>query len=207
MNTEMIDLSKVEQGRIAEASFAELEAYLCQEKNKWFIDEMKPLINTNPITPLSIDRLITEGWIVEMYYSQSGITGTCNQETKTITLFGSTNKYKRKPYSRDMTLMHEIVHAHYPCLNSQITSTGERFKTNKLGEPMTELIARQIRTDSEILRASVLWFDLKPYVYDRASYIAFVLMNPPGQKLFPFTYNCLGEIEMKIDADTEQQPL
>jgi len=65
MNTEMIDLSNVEQGLITQASFAELEAYLSLEKNKWFIDEMKPLIEANPITPHSIDRLITDGWVVE----------------------------------------------------------------------------------------------------------------------------------------------
>ncbi|MBW2986152.1 hypothetical protein KY333_02165 [Candidatus Woesearchaeota archaeon] len=186
---------------ITEASFAELEAYLSLERNRWFIDDMWPLIEANPITPHSIDRLITDGWAVEKDEKKLFRRGQCDFDTKLITLYGNTEEYRRKPYSRDVTLMHEVVHAHYPRLNSQTTTTGEKFITSKIGETMTEWIARQIRTVPEVLRASVLWFDLKPYVYDRASYVAFVAMNPPGQKLFPFTYNCIGEIELALDAD------
>jgi hypothetical protein len=190
---------------ITRASFAELEAYLSLEKNKWFIDEMKPLIEANPVTPHSIDRLITEGWVVEKDEKKLFRRGQCCFDDKRITLYGDTKEYRRKPYSRDVTLMHEVVHAHYPRLNSQKTPTGEIFETDEIGEPLTEWMARQLRAEPDVLRASVLWFDLEPHVYDRASYIAFVMMNPPGQKLFPFTYNCLGEIELARNGDQEHE--
>ena len=197
----MSEENNVEQGLIAEASFAELDRYVRQEKYRGYVDQIWPLIDANPITPHSIDRLITEGWIAEMDDAKIGRGGKCDHEKKLITLFGSDAQYERKPYSRDMTLIHELAHAHYPSLNSQMTPTGERVITDKIGEAMTEWIARQIRTEPEVLRAAVLWFDLEPYVYDRASYIAFVVMNHPGQKLFPFTYNCIGEIELARETD------
>jgi hypothetical protein len=200
MNIEMSEENNVEQGLITRASFAELDRYVGQDKYKGYLDQIWPFIDASPITPRSIDGLILDGWVVEREEKKLLRSGKCDRETKTITLFGSTEQFERRPYSRDVTLIHELVHAHYAFLNSHITD-GKNAIEDKIGEPMTEWMARQLRATPDILQAAVLGFDLEPYVYDRASYVAFVVMNPPGQKLFPFTYEFIGDIELALDAD------
>lgn len=71
---------------------------------------------------------------------------------------------------------------------------------------LIEWHSRKLRADPALLRAAVQKFGLKPEVYDKSSAIAFEY--PPEQLVFPFTAECLAELETFMEyPPTQQKPL
>jgi hypothetical protein len=113
-----------------------------------------------PITTDSIDSLIEDGWVVkteqDTTYSRPWLTEIGLQ-------------YGLRGFERDRALFHEIVHA---WLGKEASDNMlARFRDDN--NTIVEHLARQLRANPEILRHSVLAFNLEPEIYDSVSHQAF----------------------------------
>lgn len=134
-------------------------------------------LRDKPVTPQSIRELFIRGWRVN---TSSFVTdGKCMYSIEEITINNNLS-----PFHRDVTLCHEIVHAHYPETANEPSDFYNACKKDHLErEFITEWEARRLRSNPHILRALARQFDgkdshdyvFKPFIYDRATFLAFGL--------------------------------
>lgn len=131
----------------------------------------------NPITPHSIEELFKNGWQIRT--SSFVKYGECDSAGKEITLNGNLT-----PLARDVTICHEITHAHYPDSCREPNELYNLCKADHLQrEFVTEWEARRLRANPRILRAiagqlggtSDKDYSFQPIIYDRATFLAFGL--------------------------------
>lgn len=113
-----------------------------------------------PITKDSIDSLIGDSWVVrteqETTYSRPWL--------REIGL-----EYGLNGFERDRALFHEMVHAR---LGEEASdSMPARFRDDN--NTIVEYLARQLRQNPDILRHSIVAFNLEPQIYDSVSHQAF----------------------------------
>ena len=143
------------------------------------------MICDNPLHESSIDMLVLDGWkinLIPQLEDNNVKHGACLLEEKEIEIvegFGV--------YDRDKTLFHELIHAWYNYfgdplndINSWKVSNDVKDRCLKNGA-IVEWLSRKKRATSSLLRHAVHSFQLKPEIYDVASYYAFVKDSPPDQ--------------------------
>ena len=89
-----------------------------------------------------------------------------------------------KPHQRDITLFHELAHLRHPILLSSRTDTRMTPFGEYGREIIVEYLGRKARADPELLRHTVVSFELEPKIYDKASYVAFTGIK--GQQCLSF---------------------
>ncbi len=121
-------------------------------------------IEDRPLNCESIYELIGSGWKIR--HANYIINGSyCYSHDKEIVL-----EKDIKYFERDINLFHEIAHAWYgEPLNDGFAIIN--YRRSKF--IIAEYLARQSRVNKYLLRSAVLAFNLKPYVYDLVSYLAF----------------------------------
>jgi len=124
------------------------------------------LLKEKPITAQSIEGLARDGWkVIPEAFAWS--SGAADAIAKKIWVSEPT------AYQRDKTLFHEIAHACYgEEIADSMTFIPER-QIRQENNAIAEWIGRQSRSQPRLLRHTLLAFDLKPEVYDWASYLAF----------------------------------
>lgn len=157
------------------AGWNELDAYINSLRETQPSRMVWGTIRDKKLSINSIDQLIKDGW--EVWELELDATlGLCLDRIKKIFL-----KRNLEGYKRDKTLFHELVHAWYGDELKDVDGTYA-----KENNAIVEWLARQFRADTGLLRHAILSFDLRPYIYDRASHESFY----PGQLSFQFVrYN------------------
>lgn len=113
-----------------------------------------------PMTTDSIDSLIGDGWVVKTEQEDTYSKPWLNE----IGL-----EYGLNGFARDRALFHEIAHA----LLGEEASDNLLARFRDDNNTIVEYLARQLRANPEILRHSVLAFNLEPEIYDSVSHQAF----------------------------------
>ncbi len=97
-------------------------------------------------------------------------------------------------YDRDVTLMHELIHALYEDGSNILYDASIKLprEVRLVNNAIVDWLARKARANPEILHAAIKIFEfaaleLMPQVYDRASFEAFG-MEANGQRVFTFMY-------------------
>jgi len=168
------------------ATWKELDAYV---DSLLPFDRPLELLAEKPFTTKEIDELLASGCLVRFsahLWEGQGLTFKTkknNLELRYILL-----NYLSSPYDRDKILFHECAHIKYNiCFDIK----------DKNIEAKVEWIGRQWRADPTLLKHLIHSFELKPYIYDKASYQAFASSSPEGnQLLFPFEKNNILETFM-----------
>ncbi len=179
------------------AKWNELDSYVqiiqFEQPYKKFLKEIK----NKPITKESINELIKNKWKVHLDYSGhiGSRRGICLFKYKTIELNSDL-----KGYIRDRILFHEIVHACYGEISSDSLATEEEYGQHIVhgNRCITEWLARQLRSEPEMLEHAVKSFRLEPYLYDHISYQAFC----PGfdkQLVLSFTEEYFKNLKILMD--------
>ena len=147
----------------------------------------KAIQDESKITTKSIEGLVNEGWIVisdlsfKPGYDAFGYAfgHPIKEIILTKGLYG---------YVRDLTLFHEVVHAHF------LHKDKEELVTTGLCEYLIEWKARQLRADPKMLKKAVLSFNLEPNYYQDKSCLEAFFPNSltgngeeQGQLTFPFS--------------------
>lgn len=145
------------------------------------------MITSNPFSRESVDSMVSKGWkiwLIDLEGFES-MGGGCWTELKCIIL-----KHRLEGFERDVTLFHELLHAHYGDELTDRKTEGQKGEENFL---IIEWIARQSRADPELLKYTINTFQLEPQIYDKVSCQAFApdwqsLDNyiSGRQKAFPF---------------------
>lgn len=135
-------------------------------------------IKGKPLTTVSIDNLVFNGWRVELL-------GTYEGSTFFTSKWISLGK-RLEAFDRDKTLFHELVHAHY---GRDATGDVGSSEQHKINNAIVDWAARKLRANPKLLKYAVNAFGLKPYIYDKASLEAFYELEKTKQRLFRFLEN------------------
>lgn len=76
-------------------------------------------------------------------------------------------------YIRDKVLFHELCHIIYTSQQLIDLHSSEGDVGHRQNNFIAEWLGRQLRADPSLLKAAVYGFNLKPFIYDRISFIAF----------------------------------
>lgn len=136
----------------------ELEQRVSEIKTEFPDHPIWKKIEDDPITLTTIDKLVGEGWKIEFSKSINLEYGLCINETKTIII-----RENLSSYERDITILHEIVHAKYGKISQWHWIDPEEKtiifeKITKLffnGETVTELIARKLYKNQVLLNKAI----------------------------------------------------
>lgn len=124
-------------------------------------------IDSDPISPAFISWLYRNGHRVII----NGKLSSYDAKKKLITI----SKGFSEGFDRDCTLFHEIAHAKYDNDDNN-RPFGRNYEYREL---VIEFVGRKLRADPELLKFTVLTFNLEPQVYDLTSFIAFgQIMHP-----------------------------
>jgi len=153
------------------ASWPELDAFISDLGIKKPYLRIWKTMESTPITTASIDALVNQGLVVVTHplglFSGKILLGKL--EDGKIVL-----KQGLSPYERDKTLFHELAHLHHPVLLCSGDSYGYfSEKEQAQREAIAEWLGRTARANPELLRHAIHRFELKPQIYDLASYSAF----------------------------------
>lgn len=160
------------------ANWNELESAIAQIRKRPLSparkrDSIWRSIENNPITPKSIDQLISEGWkltTVPLSYSKAFCLPPPDKKIVIST--------DLEGYQRDKALSHEVCHACYlyeldDSLRARNLGMFFGFLFGQENQIITEWLGRQLRADPKLLRHVVLAFGLEPQIYDKSSFEAF----------------------------------
>ncbi|MFC1625513.1 hypothetical protein ACFL1Q_00525 [Patescibacteria group bacterium] len=138
------------------------------------------MIEFNPITPKTIERLHGDNWKVHMYESKEK-SGYCLREKKELGL-----SEIMKGYMRDIVLFHEITHA---CYGDELSDDENLNRRDALANGViADWLARMLRSDYTLLRTVIYTFGLTPYIYDKVSHFAFEKNPPDLRKQYSFPW-------------------
>ena len=172
MNQEQVDLSLygvLYELVPAEASFDTLT---------WAVQKIREAAPQRPIwqeidnrviTPSDISSLIKSGWRIEHIAATSPGFGLIpSLARKEIWLSATAAGYKR-----DIALFHELGHLVFPYEELADCYEDEGQIDLKQNSIIVEWLGRQLRINPSLLKSAVYGFSLKPYIYDRTSFLAF----------------------------------
>ncbi|MDP3728882.1 MAG: ImmA/IrrE family metallo-endopeptidase [bacterium] len=164
-----------------QASWKTIDLYVQHDhqKNSLFWEK----IDVRPFTCGSLDQLITLGLQVEFLKLEGAYGYARSQDKETIP-----RKYANiqihnllRPYNRDKTIFHELMHVWHGY--SLDDGFDKKEHVQKINTIRVEWLSRQARADAELLRHTLTRLRIKPWIYDKASYDAFQTQcENPGRK-------------------------
>ena len=136
-------------------------------------------IKARPLSMYAIRKLKEKGWKVRSVEREA--PATVLPGAKVILL-----REDLTGYERDKVLFHELAHAHFGQKLNDVQESAYSTDNNAIAE----WLGRQSRSKFYRLRSAIYAFELKPQIYDEASYQAFGRNHTSARQLsFSFAGN------------------